>query len=248
MGLSRLWVFDFDGTLALLVPERDQARLHPACLGMLEELVRQDGQRVAVLSSRRLEDLASRLQVPGIFLGGGSGLEWQSPDGRHHLPPAHVRERLRGERDRLWPYLDEAARLPGIVLEDKLWSAALHFRGASPEARQGLDAWRSARTTGVGMRVLPGPEVFEVPFLQEADKASGLQALCGLLGADPDRVEWVYAGDDSNDLVAMRWVLDRGGTAFFVGRTCPMEGPHPVDDPPALAGSVRSLLKGVVRP
>lgn len=248
MGLSRLWVFDFDGTLALLVPERDQARLHPACLGMLEELVRQDGQRVAVLSSRRLEDLASRLQVPGIFLGGGSGLEWQSPDGRHHLPPAHVRERLRGERDRLWPYLDEAARLPGIVLEDKLWSAALHFRGASPEARQGLDAWRSARATGAGMRVLPGPEVFEVPFLQEADKASGLQALCGLLGADPDRVDWVYAGDDSNDLVAMRWVLDRGGMAFFVGRTCPMEGPHPVDDPPALAGSVRSLLKGVVRP
>ena len=248
MELSRLWVFDFDGTLAPIVPERDRARLHPACLGMLEELVRQDGQRVAILSSRRLEDLASRVRVPGIFLGGGSGLEWRSPDGRHHLPPARVRKRLRSERDRLWPYLDEAARLPGIVLEDKLWSAAIHFRGASPEARRGLEAWRSARAAVEGMRVLPGPEVFEVPFLQEADKASGLQTLCGILGADPDQVEWVYAGDDSNDLVAMRWVLDRGGTAFFVGSTCPIEGPRPVEAPSALAGSIRSLLEGTVGP
>ena len=188
MELGRLWVFDFDGTLAPLVPERDQARLHQACLDVLEELVRWDGQQVAILSSRRLEDLASRVPVPGIFLGGGSGLEWQSPDGRHHLPPAPVQERLRFERARLRPLLDAAARLPGVELEDKTWSMSIHFRGASQEARRGLEAWLSARAAEEDMRIFRGPEVFEVPFLQETDKASGLQTLCRMLGADPDLV------------------------------------------------------------
>ncbi len=247
MELSRLWVFDFDGTLAPLVPERDQARLHPACLEVLKELVRQEGQQVAILSSRRLEDLASRVQVPGIFLGGGSGLEWRSPDGQHHLPPSGVQERLRSERARLWPFLDQVARLPGIDLEDKKWSMSIHFRGASPDARRDLEAWRTARAMEDGMQIFRGPEVFEVPFLQGAGKVSGLQTLCRILGVDPDRVDMVYAGDDGNDLLAMRWVLDRGGTAFFVGTPCPIEGPHPVEDPSSLAESIRSLLEGKAR-
>ena len=34
----RLWVFDFDGTLSPLVPNRNAARLHPASGAMLKEL------------------------------------------------------------------------------------------------------------------------------------------------------------------------------------------------------------------
>ncbi|MDE3032056.1 MAG: hypothetical protein KGI56_00185 [Acidobacteriota bacterium] len=233
--------------MAPLVPERDQAQLHPACSEMLRELTRCENQVTAILSSRRLEDLASRVQVPGIFLGGGSGLEWRSPEGRHYLPPALVQERLRSERARLWPLINEAARLPGILLEDKHWSVSLHFRGASRGARQGLEAWMSARVLDHGMRIFRGPEVFEIPFLQEADKATGLQTLCRILEADPDRVGLVYAGDDGNDLLAMRWVLDRGGTAFYVGGACPIEGPHVVDDPSSLAESIRALLEGLRR-
>lgn len=215
---------------------------------MLRELSGCETQTTAILSSRRLEDLASRVQVPGIFLGGASGLEWRSPEGRHYLPPALVQERLRSERARLWPLIHEAAHLPGILLEDKNWSISLHFRGASQGARQGLEAWVSARVLEGGMRIFRGPEVLEIPFLQEANKATGLQTLCRILGADPDRVGLVYAGDDSNDLMAMRWVLDRGGTAFFVGGSCPIEGPSPVEDPSSLAKSIRTLLEGPAKP
>jgi trehalose-phosphatase len=81
-----LWVFDFDGTLSTLVPERNKAELHPACRKMLGDLVKNPHNHVAVLSSRALDDLSPRVPVRGIFLGGGSGTEWRIP-GLHRVTP-----------------------------------------------------------------------------------------------------------------------------------------------------------------
>ena len=55
--LERLWIFDFDGTLSPLVPDRDAAALLPEGREMLSALVRLPRQGVAVLSSRLLDDL-----------------------------------------------------------------------------------------------------------------------------------------------------------------------------------------------
>lgn len=241
-GIRRLWIFDFDGTLAPLVPDRDAARLHPSCLDLLKDLAALRDQRTAILSSRRLEDLAPRVPVPGLLLGGASGLAWQIPDGRRDLPPREVWSRLQAARARFLPRLDRIAHLPGIDLEDKQWSMSIHFRHASPEARKLVAAWAEAESTAGGAHLFRGPEVFELQFLPEVDKALGVQNLCRLLGADPDQVDLVYAGDDTNDLAAMRWVLARGGSAFFVGGACPITGPLPVGDPAALAEAVRGLL------
>src|SRR3972149_2640835 len=79
--IRRLWVFDFDGTLSPLVPDRTVARLHPASLALLKDLVADPRDRVAVLSSRTLEDIVPRVPVPQVYLGGGCGLAWRIPGG-----------------------------------------------------------------------------------------------------------------------------------------------------------------------
>jgi trehalose 6-phosphate phosphatase len=80
-GHRLLWVFDFDGTLSPIVPDRAAARLHRECERMLRFLARSPWNRVAVLSSRTLDDVGSRVPVPGVFIGGASGLEWRFPGG-----------------------------------------------------------------------------------------------------------------------------------------------------------------------
>ena len=78
-GRRSLWVFDFDGALSWIVPDRNEARLHRGCERMLRFLARSPWNRVAVLSSRTLDDVVSRVPVPGVFVGGASGLEWRLP-------------------------------------------------------------------------------------------------------------------------------------------------------------------------
>src|SRR5512139_1848564 len=89
-GFRRLWVFDFDGTLSPLVPDRSTATLHPACREVLEELSAGPQEIVAVLSSRAIDDLVPRVPVPGVFLGGGSGLVWHLPGGLRVRPGAET--------------------------------------------------------------------------------------------------------------------------------------------------------------
>ena len=238
---DRLWIFDFDGTLSPLVPDRDRAQLHPACAELLGELVALPYQRVAVLSSRSLEDLVPRVPVPGVYLGGGSGIEWQFPVGRRVIADEGFEGRLGRIRDSLLPELGRMAALPGVELEDKKWSVALHTRKAQMESKEKLYsrivAWQSPDT----VRVFSGPEVLEIQLFPEIDKAFGVRTLCRLLQFDPSDGRVVYAGDDENDAVAMRWVIQLGGVAFKVGESFPVAGARVVQEQLALAREAREL-------
>jgi trehalose-phosphatase len=245
---ERLWIFDFDGTLSPLVPDRDQARLHPACADLLADLVSRPRQQVAVLTSRSLEDLVQRVPIPGIFLGGGSGIEWRMPDGRYVMPEGEWGERLLRSRATCLPQIGRIAELPGVELEDKKWSVALHIRKAPRESREELYSrigeWRYRSE----IRILRGPEVLEIQLLPEIDKAFGVRTICTLLGFDPAGGALIYAGDDENDTVAMRWVIYLGGTALMVGNQFPLEGTVNVEGQIGLVREVRRIAAVSVRP
>jgi len=237
---QRLWIFDFDGTLSPLVPERELARLHPACAELLMVLVNQLRQKVAILSSRSLEDIVPRVPVPGIYLGGGSGIEWQLPDGGRVMPDGDWDERLEMTRKSLLPLIVRIAILPGVELEDKKWSVALHTRKAPAESREELqvrvDEWIKKGTA----RVLKGPEVLEIQFLPDIDKAFGVRTICAMLAFDPTSYTIVYAGDDENDAAAMRWITSLGGVALSMGNRFPVPGAIVVD---GHIGLVREILR-----
>jgi|GEM_PF-132317 len=237
----RVWVFDFDGTLSPIVPDRDAARLHPACGAMLRRLVRRTGEAVAVLSSRALEDLVPRVPVEGVVLGGGSGLEWRLPGGERIGPGRAARARLAAARGRAERFLAPLRGLPGVEVEDKGWSAAVHFRRASREVRARLEPALDALRRAPGLRAWDGPQVLEVQFLPGVSKVFGVRRLCRILRADPSRSVVVYAGDDAGDAEAMRWVLDRGGGAIAVGGAIRLERARAAAGPAELARIVGEM-------
>src|SRR5512139_1050917 len=97
-GRATLWFFDFDGTISEFVPRSAEAEIHPACRDLLRDLSALSLQRVAILSSRSLDDLIARVEIPGVFLGGGSGMEWRRPAGESFLADPNQAARLRAGR------------------------------------------------------------------------------------------------------------------------------------------------------
>ena len=236
-----LWMFDFDGTLSPLVTDRTAARIDSACCDMLRRLAAVRGFHCAIISSRQLADLESRVDVPGIFLGGGSGLEWKLPDGRRQVPEADRMDAIRKIRKMLIPEIMEWGRLPGVEIEDKQWSVAIHIRQATQQAQHELatllDRWQQARK----VRAFRGPEVVEIQLLPEVDKSFGVRAFCDLVTCTPAAGRLVYAGDDENDAVAMQLVRDWGGTVVTVGKKAIVPGSEVVSSPTELANRISIL-------
>lgn len=237
-----LWVFDFDGTLSPIVPDRTEARLHRECERMLRYLARSPWNRVAVLSSRALDDIVSRVPVPGVFVGGASGLEWQLPGGDRIGPGAASEALLAAKRRAVFPLFDEMASVPGVEIEDKRWSVAVHYRNASPRSFRRRASLLQRLRNRKGIKVFQGPEAVEVQMLGSGGKSAGVRRLCRIADRDPSRGERiVYAGDDENDAVAIRWVLSKGGAGIVVGNRITVSQARNVEDPAGLARAVRDL-------
>ncbi|MHB8940757.1 MAG: trehalose-phosphatase [Desulfobacteria bacterium] len=241
LGRRSLWVFDFDGTLSPIVPDRNEARLHRECERMLRFLARSPWNRVAVLSSRTLDDVVSRVPVPGIFIGGASGLEWELPGGHRIGPGAASEALLEVKRQAVSPILKELASIPGVEIEDKRWSVAVHYRNASPRSFRKRMSFLQRLRDRIGIKVFRGPEVVEVQLVLGGGKSAGVRRLCRLADWDPDGERIVYAGDDENDAVAIRWVLSKGGAGIVVGNRITVSRAHHVGGPAGLARAVREF-------
>lgn len=238
-GIDRLWVFDFDGTLSPIVADRAAARLHPACRALLRDLARRPGNAVAVLSSRTIEDLAPRVPVEGVILGGNSGLEWLFPGGHRVRPGAGAEERLAASRRRADRLLAPLAAVPGVEIEDKRWSAAVHFRLVAPERIPAVRSLIAELKRQPGIRAYDGPFAVEIQFLPSVSKAFGLRRLCRMTGVRCAPRCIVYAGDDESDARAMAWLQRGGGTAIVVGDRVRLDGARRVAGPAALARAIR---------
>lgn len=238
---TRLWIFDFDGTLSPLVPDRRAARILPQARDLLKGLTSAPGEVVAVLSSRLLDDLIPRVEIPGVYLGGGSGVEWLLPGGEKRTA-VDMAERLTEARHSLIPAIGSLLSIPGVDLEDKVWSVAIHLRGVRPHQSEQISSFLKDRLRGRGLRFFRGPEVFEIQFLPELDKLFGVKTLCELVGVDPLWNQLIYVGDDENDAVAMAWVIQQGGLAVKVGYSPMVPGAWHVTNPAALVSELGNFI------
>ena len=201
------------------------------------------GHFVAVLSSREIEDLApKRVPLPRVILGGASGLEGRLPGG-HRLRPGDPfearREKVRGTLD---PLLARLSHIPGVDVEDKGWSVAIHRRHVLPEVVAMLEPLLRELEGTPDLRVYRGASVAEVQPIRNVSKSFGLRTICRIRGFDPTRDRVLYAGDDGNDAVAIRWALRKGGIAFSVGGIAHVPGARVVENPVALARAVGALV------
>lgn len=156
--------------------------------------------RVAVVSGRALSDLRARCPVPGCWYVGGHGNETTPGAGDNLGPqqPGPAPPRAQAMRQRL---AEIAASLrqrlpqwPGVRLEAKPYSLALHYRQA-PQWEEAIRELVSRYAAGGGLRTLAGRCVIELLPDDALTKGHALERLLHRLGCDLA----FYFGDDTTD-------------------------------------------------
>ncbi len=122
------WAFflDVDGTLLEIADQPSAVRVDLELLDLIGKLSRSSGGALALVSGRSISDLEDLLGARRMPLAGQHGLERRDATGRlwiHAAPPAAKCS----FKEALAPVL---ARHPGLLLEDKGLTLALHYRQA----------------------------------------------------------------------------------------------------------------------
>jgi trehalose-phosphatase len=182
---------DFDGTLAPLQDDPRAVGLKSSVRTTLMRLVGNPGVRVCVISGRRLDDVRTRVGVPGVRYLGVHGGDTAGSE----LPSHSMRALAKARRE-------IASRLNGhngrVHIEDKGIAFAVHHRRAHEaevnHAREILDQVME-QFSGT-LWVVPGDRVWEVLPREIRGKGHAARRLWQLRspGALP-----IYIGNDGTD-------------------------------------------------
>jgi len=238
-------LLDIDGTLLDLAPTPREVWVPPGLARTLNGLLEKTAGALALVSGRSLNDIDlifAPEQFPAV---GGLGAEMRiSGDNESvatHAPPMDKELKRR---------LAAIAKLsPGILLEDKGYSLALHYRLA-PHAEKAIYEAVSlirADLPNAPIEVLPGKCVCEIKH-SGFNKATGVLEL---MAHEPFRGRRpIFIGDDVTDESVFALMPDLGGLAFSVGRRATGVADH-FDEPRDVREWLARLLDGekaAVRP
>ena len=206
-------LLDIDGTLLELMPTPREVWVPPGLSKTLNRLMVRTNGALALVSGRSLNDI-DLIFAPDQFPSvGGHGAEMRiDPDSgsvASHAPPMDKELKRR---------LAAIAKLsPGILLEDKGYSLALHYRLA-PQAEKAIYEAVSlirADLPNAPIEVLPGKCVCEIKH-SGFTKATGVRELMTrepFKGRRP-----LFIGDDVTDETVFGIMPDYDGLSFSVGR------------------------------
>jgi trehalose 6-phosphate phosphatase len=222
-------LFDLDGTLAPIAATPQQAHVPVETIDVLQRLTKLTGGAIAIVSGRPLAQIDA-LMHPLVLSGAGlHGAQWREPDGTLRELPVDTAA-VASMVESLAPL---AERWPGIQLEHKGLSLALHYRNAPDHEHDVRIASEMAIQRHADRFVLqPGKMVMEIKPRQ-ASKAAAINRLMGcapFAGRVP-----LFAGDDLTDEAGFHAVKALGGVTIKIG-----EGDSVADwrfpTPAALAG------------
>src|SRR6201747_3096007 len=231
-------LLDIDGTLLDLAPTPREVWVPPGLAKPLNRLHQRTGGALALVSGRSLNDIDlifAPEQFPAV---GGHGaemrIETDSDAVATHAPPMDKELKRR---------LAVIAKLsPGILLEDKGYSLALHYRLA-PHAEKAIYEAVSlirADLPNAPIEVLPGKCVCEIKH-SGFNKATGVREL---MTHEPFKGRYpIFIGDDVTDEAVFGIIPELGGFAFSVGRRAPGLAGH-FDAPRDVREWLARLLEG----
>ncbi|MCC7122737.1 MAG: trehalose-phosphatase [Gammaproteobacteria bacterium] len=203
MARRPLLAFDYDGTLAPIVPLPDVATTPVGIARRLARLARL--RPVAIITGRAIEDVRMRLGFTPQAIIGNHGAEWEcdvQPDTASKLDIA---------RDRLAHHHHELTAL-GVRVEDKRLSLALHYRGARDALRAVARIHALLADAVNDVEVFDGKRVVNIVPRGAPDKGQALLRLVRATGVDSA----LFIGDDVNDEAVFRiappdWLTVRVG-------------------------------------
>lgn len=215
-----LLLLDYDGTLTDFKRDPDHSNLTPKTRSLLFELGKK--YPVIVVTGRYVASFYKVSGLKGFSVIGTHGFEAKNlPKGLRFTTP-WIEKRYQKEAAQLWKALQVLHHgYPGIHIERKPFSQALHFRGLSFSgeriARLHRDFARIYRRTVTAKlwKMNAGKEMIEVV----PRGFSKGRAVLELLKRFPKRIP-VYAGDDLSDISVFK-VLPKGSLRIAVGHRVP---------------------------
>lgn len=199
---------DFDGTLVELASRPDGVEVGEDLLNLLLELQQKLGGRIALLSGRAVDNVGRLLSPIQLAMGGSHGLERIVPG----------RESTIAQRPIGLDQVIEALRQleidhPGVLVEEKPASVAVHYRRA-PGAADSCLAEAERAAAAIGMTIQQGKMVVELKPAG-ADKGTALRSFMSekpFAGTRP-----IFIGDDLTDEHGFVAVRELGGAGVLVG-------------------------------
>ncbi len=204
---------DFDGTLAPIVDDPDDAMPTPANAAAVRTLASTPHVTTAVVSGRALTDVRDRIDGPSIYAG-NHGLELER-EGSVAVHPVAKKRTTRLAA--VCALLDETVgTIPGCHIENKRLTGTVHFRSvpepAWPLVRQQTHE-AVDRFGGGDLTVSSGKQIVEIGPAVPWEKGNAVE----LIAADlPETTCAIYIGDDVTDESAFR-ALEPTGIGIHVG-------------------------------
>jgi trehalose 6-phosphate phosphatase len=205
-------LLDVDGTILDLAPTPREVWVPPSLRSAIGRLAERTGGAVALVSGRSLDELDllfSPLQLPAIA---GHGAEFRPRVGSE---PELRRVPLDAALKRKFALVAEIG--PGILLEDKGYSLALHFRLA-PDLEGAITAAVAricAENAAAPIEILPGKSVLEIKQtgFNKGSSVRELMRHAPFIDRHP-----IFIGDDVTDESVFEIIPEFDGLAFSVGR------------------------------
>lgn len=219
---------DFDGTLAPIVNNPGDARPLADAAATLTELADLPDTAAALISGRALAVLRELSAMPAtVHLVGSHGAEFDS--GFTHPIDHELLDRITTELNAI------AADRPGVTVETKPASVALHVRNADPADAESALAHARDAATSWNAQLTEGKAVLEFAVIQ-TDKGEAID----ILRDEHAATAVVYFGDDVTDEKAFRRMRD-GDVGVKVGSGDTLAA-YRVATPEDVAAALKYLL------
>ena len=197
-GTPLMLLLDIDGTLAPIAGRPTEAVLPQATRLVIDQLARTPDVHVVAVSGRSALDSRRLICLDDTWIIGNHGIEVAPPMG----PPV--------PRAEVVPFADRvavaAARalafahdIPGVIVENKIWTLSVHYRLANRHIVPELTNQVIGIARDLGLRVTTGKEVIELRPPIDIDKGTAAVELAQSLGALDHEASILCAGDDRTD-------------------------------------------------
>jgi trehalose 6-phosphate phosphatase len=214
-------LLDIDGTLIDIAPTPNEVVVPPGLTDTLARVSERVGGALALVSGRPIREIDAffaPLELPAV---GGHGAEMRPVaggaliQGHDTVLDAEFKDRLK----------QIAAAHPGVLVEDKGYSLALHYRlapkqgvGLVHDVKHAYEAWDDR-----SIELLAGKAVIELKFagFNKGTAVRQLMTYPPFAGRAP-----IIVGDDLTDEDAFAVAADFNGHAVSVGRLLPGADQH----------------------
>ncbi len=213
-----LYAFDFDGTLAPIVPLPHKAKLTAKVDKLLQDMSLQ--APVAIISGRSRSDLRQRLTCRPQHLIGNHGLEGLSSYKASYQKAQRISRSWKSQLSAQWNSLESN---DGIFVEGKTYSLAIHYRQSRQKKKSKRELLTLIDSLIPKPRMVFGKSVINLIPLGAPHKGMALlelmkinKAKAALYVGDDDTDEDVFALQD-HSIVSVRVGVKRASQAqFFV--------------------------------